>query len=78
MCESLIDPDGGSVKFDDPTPSEGSRAKYTCQENYKLNGDSSRTCRSNGTWDGRAPTCTSKYTMLQLFLYFSSAIINNT
>ena len=63
MCESLSDPERGSVKFDDSAPTEGSKAIYTCQKNYKINGLSSRTCRSNGTWTGTAPTCTSKHTI---------------
>ena len=36
-------------------------ATYTCDTGYTLNGDSTRTCRSDRLWSGSAPTCQRKW-----------------
>ena len=36
----------------------GSFAVYTCESGYQLSGERIRTCQSDQTWSGEAPTCT--------------------
>ncbi|XP_062584734.1 sushi, von Willebrand factor type A, EGF and pentraxin domain-containing protein 1-like isoform X2 [Saccostrea cucullata] len=36
---------------------QGKTVNYSCNEEYKLIGDSQRTCLSNKTWSGSLPTC---------------------
>ena len=35
-------------------------ATYTCNPGFTLNGDTTRTCGSDGVWSGLAPTCQRK------------------
>ncbi len=39
----------------------GSNATYACDTGYTLNGDTTRTCGSDGVWSGSEPTCTRKF-----------------
>ena len=59
-CPNLMDPTNGMVSFSATT--SGSSATYTCNTGYQLDGASTRTCQSDGTWSGSAPTCTRMYT----------------
>ncbi len=43
-------------------------ATYTCVTGYTLNGDSTRTCGSDGVWSGPPPTCQGEWNDLVLFL----------
>ena len=52
---SLDDPDHGDVDVS-RTTFEGA-AIYTCDPDYRLVGDSMRTCLSSGQWSGSAPIC---------------------
>ena len=54
-CGNLTDPDNGTVNF--TTTTSKSTATYNCDTGYILNGDTNRTCQSNGTWSGSSPTC---------------------
>ena len=38
----------------------GTVTTYSCDTGYTLNGDRIRTCQSDGTWSGSAPTCKSE------------------
>ena len=38
----------------------GDTVTYTCDAGFELNGDAMRTCQSDGTWTGSAPTCDRK------------------
>ena len=40
---------------------EGSVANYTCNDNYELIGNESRTCMDDGMWSGQEPTCIRMY-----------------
>ena len=50
-CEPLAVPDHGTLNVDERV------ATYGCNEGFALSGDQSRTCQSDGTWTGEAPTC---------------------
>ncbi len=47
----------GVISYSDPTLGENTVATYTCNTGYTLNGDSTRTCGSDGVWSGQAQTC---------------------
>ena len=59
-CDSLTDPANGRV---DPTPGTtlGHTAIYSCNADYNLVGDSTRTCQRIGQWSGSAPACQGIY-----------------
>lgn len=61
-CEALENPNNGIVTF--TTLYEGSVATYTCDNTFKLNGQSTRTCQSGGQWSGDDPSCTRKFDQL--------------
>ena len=52
----MISYNGGST---DNRP-VGTMATYSCDPGYTLNGGSTRTCQSGGTWSGSASTCKGK------------------
>ena len=54
-CGELKDPDNGAVDFG--TTGFGAIARYRCSTGFVVVGDVSRTCKSDGTWSGSAPTC---------------------
>jgi hypothetical protein len=41
-----------------PITKYGATASYFCSSGYSLQGDATRTCQADGTWDGTEPTCT--------------------
>ena len=53
-CPDLDDPADGSVNY---LVAVGSTAEYACNEGFELVGTNTRTCQSDGTWSGEAPTC---------------------
>lgn len=55
-CGALKDPDNGMVITSDDS-GYGNIAMYKCNSEYVLQGYYKRTCLSNGTWSGVAPTC---------------------
>ena len=54
-CPNLPNPSNGRVNQRGDRP--GDRATYTCNRDYELVGESTRTCQNNGDWSGDAPTC---------------------
>jgi len=40
-----------------PVTKYGAKASYFCSSGYSLQGDATRTCQADGTWDGAEPTC---------------------
>ncbi len=69
-CPALTDPTNGMVSV--PNNNFESNATYTCDTGYTLNGDTTRTCGSDGVWSGSDPTCTRK---LIHFLIFKSPFL---
>ena len=57
VCLSLSPVSNGMISYSDPRKGVGSVAHHTCDTGYTLIGGSSRTCQSDGTWSGSAPTC---------------------
>ena len=58
-CPELDDPNNGKVNWTGLSP--GDIATYMCDDDFKLNGEATRTCQDDGTWSGMAPTCERKY-----------------
>ena len=54
-CGDLNDPANGKVDF--TTTGFGAIARYRCSAGFRIVGDVSRTCKSDGTWSGAAPIC---------------------
>jgi hypothetical protein len=57
-CTALDNPTGGLV--DIPALIAGSLAAYSCDIGWQISGAPTRTCQSDGTWSGSAPTCAIK------------------
>ena len=57
LCLSLPTLTNGMIFYSDPTLGEGSVAFHSCDTGYTLNGGSTRTCQSDGTWSGSALAC---------------------
>ena len=58
LCPTLTPPSNGAVTWDGLT--NGSTATYTCDTDYYMTGDNTRTCQ-NGVWSGQAPICIGIY-----------------
>ena len=54
-CGDLLDPADGQVSVSGTTT--GGVATYSCNQGYGLTGLSTRTCGTDGVWNGTAPTC---------------------
>ena len=57
VCAILPNPSNGVLQYNDTVLIETTQVMYSCEVNYTLSGDSTRTCGSVGTWGGSAPTC---------------------
>ena len=64
----------GMVSYSDPTLGVGSVATRICDTGYTLNGGSTRTCQSDGTWSGSASTCEGEKRKSAVFLLKSAFI----
>ena len=54
-CNALSDPANGQVTNNETT--FGETATYSCEPDFNLVGDSTRTCQATGEWSGSEPTC---------------------
>ena len=54
-CSPLTDPTNGQI--DTPSITFGSVATYSCDNGYRLSGQSMTICQADGTWSGSTPTC---------------------
>ena len=61
-CEDLMDPDYGCVVTIGNLP--GDKAVYFCDDGFTLKGEKKRKCVDGGTWYGTAPTCESKFQII--------------
>jgi len=55
-CHALANPVNGQVSHTAGT-TFGQKATYSCNTDYDLVGDSTRTCQATGVWSGSEPTC---------------------
>jgi len=66
-CPSLTDPNNGTMTCslgDDGVPSYEDTCSFTCNTGYKLTSSDTRTCRSDGSWNGTDDVCSrSEYCM---------------
>ena len=61
-CVEVNAPDNGQVTLSDNGGNDNSRAEFTCDTSYYLEGDATLDCTgttSTGTW-GTVPTCAGK------------------
>ena len=58
LCPPLSHPEGGMVTTPDDII-QGTVATYHCNEGLMLLGNATRTCQSNGAWNGEKPKCIS-------------------
>ena len=54
MCPALPNPTNGVVSHGMDV---GDLADYSCNDGFELIGEDMRTCQTDGTWSGSAPTC---------------------
>lgn len=55
-CDVLTHPPNGSVSLQVPSKYQ-SEAFYICDDGYKLDGVSKRTCLKDGSWSNEEPVC---------------------
>ena len=70
-CPPLSNPANGIVVVTGLTPD--SIATYTCNADYRLFGDATRTCDFNGQWTSVEPFCSRKYMYLYMCLVIGSS-----
>ena len=59
-CLQLTSFDNGRINCslgDDEVPSPEDTCSFTCNTGYELTGSDTRTCQSNGTWNGSDAIC---------------------
>jgi len=58
-CERLPAPNHGRIVSEDDISQFRSNVTLVCDRGYQLTGSVTRTCLSNGTWDGSPAVCQS-------------------
>ncbi len=61
VCLSLPAPNNGIVSYSDPPLGLNTVATYTCETDYTLIGNTTRTCENDGMWSGSATTCEGEF-----------------
>lgn len=58
-CPGLVDPSNGNVEIDseDDERLYPAKATYSCNSGYDLDGEKTRQCQIDGTWDEDEPSC---------------------
>ena len=59
-CIILTALSNGMIGYNMGTRTVNTVATYTCNRGYTLNGDTTRTCGSDGMWSGSPPVCQRK------------------
>ncbi len=67
QCPVLIAPANGKVSVGGRHPED--RADYSCNDGFKLKGVGWRKCQDNGHWTREAPTCESKFVIINQFYH---------
>ena len=60
QCSALTNPQNGNILCslgDDEVPSYKDTCSFTCNTGYELTGSDTRTCQSDGSWNGTNSTC---------------------
>ena len=70
VCPGLSDPQNGLVTM--TGTNVGDQATYTCNENFELEGEPTRTCIEPGIWDGTEPACIGMLFVSVKTLYFKN------
>ena len=60
--DDLMDPDHGCVVIVGNKP--GDKAVYFCDYGFTLKGEKKSKCLEGGMWDGKPPTCESKFQII--------------
>ena len=60
LCPELSAPENGDIGYDTIQHYYTSRAIYSCNSGYMLEGSDTRMCQRNGEWSGTPPTCKCK------------------
>lgn len=63
-CPNLNAPINGQIYVTGIIP--GSRAEYQCNNNYILEGVTSRQCQTNGQWTNQIPECLRKHYLYKI------------
>ena len=61
-CDELTDPDYGCVVTTGNLT--GDKAVYFCDDGLTMKGEKKRKCEDDGMWGGTAPTCESKFQII--------------
>ena len=73
-CSNLTKPENGMMNCslgDDRVLSYEDICNFTCNDGYKLNGNETTFCQSNGSWTANEPCCNNgSYTAIQCSYMF--------
>lgn len=76
-CGPLTNIVHGKVEFvNESRTTFNATAKYSCDENYSLVGNTTRTCLGNGSWSGNEPKCL--YSWCPVLTFIQNGAINIT
>ncbi len=76
-CGSLPNIINGKVEFvNESRTTFNATAKYSCDENYSLVGNTTRICLGNGSWSGSQPKCL--YSWCPVLTFIPNGAINIT
>jgi len=75
VCPSLTAPNNGAMTCsleDDGVPSYEDTCSFTCNTGYELSGSDTRTCQSDGSWNGTDTMCSrGEHGMVTLYIIYN-------